>query len=330
VDESLTLQESTVDSWAVFADLEYRFTDTWSAKLGGRHYSDDRKLATTDLKDSLIFGGVAGTVIEGGGSDSHFSPAASLTWRGENSLFYAKIANGFRSGGTNPNAPNAPDQIKPIYGSEELWSYELGWKNTLADGQTQLNAYLYYNDWTDLQLGFVTDNGLFGFTDNAGSAKSTGGELEFLWVPTSNLTWAVNLGYTDSEIQEDVFNAFGQLVAEAGNKIPFAPEWTLGSTLDYNWSVSDRLGGLIHLGYAYRDETFSNAQNDLWVKNDAYHMVRIRGGVQGASWGLFAFVNNALDEEVTTFRQNPVAGTPLTYLSYIRPRTIGVELTWDF
>jgi outer membrane receptor protein involved in Fe transport len=330
VDETGDLLESDADSWAVFAELDYQITDAWSAKLGGRYYSDDRSLTTTTLRDSLIFGSIAGTVVKGSGDDSHFSPSVSLTWTGDETLFYAKISTGFRSGGTNPNASKAPDQIQPVYAPEELRAYELGWKNTLASGQVQLNAYLYYNDWSDLQLGFVTDDGLFGFTNNAGTAESTGGELELLWKPSSNLTWAINLGYTDAEITKDVYNAFGQLVAEAGNTIPFAPKLTVGTTFDYNWAVSNSLEGAFHVSYAYRDKTQSDAENFAETENDAYHMVRIRAGVQGDTWGLYAYANNLFDEVATTFRQNPVAATPLTYLSYIRPRTVGVELTWDF
>jgi iron complex outermembrane receptor protein len=329
-DSSLGFQESNADSWAVFAEIDYEFTDRWSGQLGGRYYSDDRELTTTDLEDSLIFGTVAGTVIAGSGSDSHFSPKAAITWTGDNSLFYAKIANGFRSGGTNPNASMAPDQISDGYGPEKLWSYELGLKNTLADGQIQLNAYVYYNDWTDLQLGFVTDDGLFGFTENAGGAESKGGELEFLWLPTDRLTWSINLGYTNAKITEDVFNAFGDLIAAKGNKIPFVPKWTLGTTLDYVWPVSDSLEGVLHLGYAFRDENYSDPGNTEMEKNDKYNQVRFRGGVQGENWGLYAFVTNLLNNNNTTFKTNPVSATPLTYITYVRPRTIGVEATWDF
>lgn len=330
VDQAASLQESSADSWAVFADIDFEFTDRWSGQLGGRYYSDDRELTTTDLEDSLIFGTVAGTVTSGSGSDSHFSPKVALTWTGDDTLFYAKVANGFRSGGTNPNHSFKPDQIPDIFGPEELWSYELGLKNTLAGGQVQLNAYVYFNDWTDLQLGFVTDDGLFGYTENAGSAESKGGELEFLWLPTDRLTWAVNLSYTNAKITEDVYNAFGELIAAKGNKIPFVPEWSLGTTLDYIWPVSDKLEGVVHLGYAFRDANYSEPSNDEARENDKYNQVRLRGGIQGERWGLYAFVTNLLNEDDTTYKLRPVAATPLTYTTYVRPRTIGVEATWDF
>jgi len=273
---------------------------------------------------------VAGTVTSGSGSDSHFSPKVALTWTGDDTLFYAKVANGFRSGGTNPNQSFRPDQIPDVFGPEELWSYELGLKNTLAGGQVQLNAYVYFNDWTDLQLGFVTDDGLFGYTENAGSAESKGGELEFLWVPTDRLTWAINLSYTNAKITEDVYNAFGELIAAKGNKIPFVPEWSLGTTLDYIWPVSDKLEGVVHLGYAFRDANYSEPSNDEARENDKYNQVRLRGGIQGERWGLYAFVTNLLNEDDTTYKLRPVSATPLTYTTYVRPRTIGVEATWDF
>ena len=330
VDNAASLQESSADSWAVFAEIDFEFTDRWSGQLGGRYYSDDRELTTTDLEDSAIFGTVAGTVTSGSGSDSHFSPKVALTWTGDDTLFYAKVANGFRSGGTNPNQSFRPEQIPAVYGPEELWSYELGLKNTLAGGQVQLNAYIYFNDWTELQLGFVTDDGLFGYTENAGSAESKGGELEFLWVPTDRLTWAVNLSYTNAKITEDVYNAFGELIAADGNKIPFVPKSSLGTTLDYIWPVSDELEGVVHLGYAFRDKNYSEPSNDEARGNDKYNQVSLRGGIQGERWGLYAFVTNLLNEDDTTYKLRPVAATPLTYTTYVRPRTIGVEANWNF
>jgi len=329
-DSASSLQESSADSWALFAEVDFEFTDRWSGQLGGRYYSDDRDLTSTDLEDSLFFGTVAGTVTHGSGSDSHFSPKVAITWTGDDTLFYAKVSNGFRSGGTNPNAKFRPEEISDVYGPEKLWSYELGLKNTLAGGQVQLNGYLYYNDWTDLQLGFVTEDGLFGFTENAGSANSKGGELEFLWLPTDRWTWAINLAYVNAKITEDVYNAFGELIAADGNKIPFAPDWTVGTTLDYMWPVSNSLEGLLHLGYAYRDENYSNAENDEMSKNDKYNQIRLRGGVEGERWGLYLFVNNLTNNNNTTFKYRPVSVTPLTYITYVRPRTIGIEANWRF
>ena len=40
-------------------------------------------------------------------------------------------------------------QLLP-FNSEELTSYEIGVKSTLADGNARLNAAVFYNDYTDI------------------------------------------------------------------------------------------------------------------------------------------------------------------------------------
>ena len=87
---------------------------------------------------------------------------------------------------------------------------------------------------------------------------------------------------------------------------------------------------MVHLGYAFRDENYSEPSNDEARENDKYNQVSLRGGIQGERWGLYAFVTNLLNEEDTTYKLRPVAATPLTYNTYVRPRTIGVEASWNF
>jgi len=50
VDNAASLQESSADSWAVFAEIDFEFTDRWSGQLGGRYYSDDRELTQQTSK----------------------------------------------------------------------------------------------------------------------------------------------------------------------------------------------------------------------------------------------------------------------------------------
>ena len=141
-----------IDSYAIFGEVEYRLTDTWAVQLGGRYYSDDRMVFNIQDTSSVIFGTIAGTEIRETGSVDDFAPSAGLSWTGDRSMAYLRVAKGFRAGGINDNVLFAPDEIPPQYEPEELWSYELGSKNLLLGDRLQLNAYLYYNRWNDIQF----------------------------------------------------------------------------------------------------------------------------------------------------------------------------------
>ena len=62
------------------------------------------------------------------------------------------------------------------YKSDSLWSYEVGEKARFLDRRLTVNASVYYEDWTQIQLEELP----FGYPlfDNAGDAKIYGGELE--------------------------------------------------------------------------------------------------------------------------------------------------------
>ncbi len=324
------VNDIAIKSWAAFAEIEYQFSDSWSGQLGGRYYEDDREHFSEQLVDSFVFGTIAGTTTFSEASDSHFSPKAVLTWKGDDRLVFGSISNGFRGGGTNRTQVFRPDEIPGGFGPEEVWAYELGFKSTLADGRVQLNAYIYLNDWKELQLGTSTDDGLLGFTVNVGEAEATGGELELMWLPTDGLTWIFNAGYVDATIKGDVFNPQGGQIATDGNRIPIVPEWSWGTTLDYRRPLSGDWNAVVHLGYSYRGKTFSDPDNLPSRENGNYSNASLRLGAENTNWGVTVFATNLFDEKDTTFKTFG-GGLPnsLIYSNYVRPRTIGLELRWN-
>ena len=90
-----------------------------------------------------------------------------------NAHYYLNIAKGFRSGSfNNPDACLLHSLPPPIGGglpcqvavdSDELWSYEIGTKLALADGQLVVDAAIYYQDWQDVRQ-FIPFAGIFQIT----------------------------------------------------------------------------------------------------------------------------------------------------------------------
>jgi len=327
--------ETESTAYALFADVDYELTDEFSLGAGLRYYVDDRKLTNILLVPSFIFGddptriGIPDIVS---GDDSATTPKVTLNWKpNDDILVFLKTARGFRNGGTNIGAITRPQYgINNDFGPESLWSYEGGVKTTWS-GVT-LNAYIYYNDWTDLQLLFRTPDGLQTFYGNAGSARSFGGELEvFAALPVKGWTANLSTGYTNAEISENVKDALGQNIAEKGNKIPYAPKWKINIATQYAKPLTDTLFGTIRASYTYRTETHSNPQNIELLKNESFDQVSASIGVEGKSWGVHLFADNLFDNDGTILKVRQVPNIQsIIYNSYVRPRTIGLRFIAEF
>src|SRR6185436_13503198 len=102
-----------------------------------------------------------------------------------------------------------------------------------------MNVYAFYSDWTDLQLPFRTNDGLVGFTTNAGSATAKGAELEVGGLITDGLRVGLTYSYTDSTIDDDVTNPVGDVVAVGGSRIPQTPKNKVALTANYTAQLTD-------------------------------------------------------------------------------------------
>lgn len=215
-DKAFSSANGSISSAAIFGNAEYKLTQDVAIQVGARYYWADLDQLTHIDTTSAIFGTIAGTTQVGAGKSNAFTPLATLTWRATDEVvFYARYASGFRDGGTNFTVPTEPT-IVPDFGPEKIKSYELGAKTQLTNWLTA-NAAIYRNDWTDLQLFFVTPSGLFNYIKNAGKVKSVGGELEVAARLADGLSLGVNLATVDSTIQSNVVNALGGIVVTGGN-----------------------------------------------------------------------------------------------------------------
>jgi len=61
-----------------------------------------------------------------------------------------------------------------------------------------------------------------------------------------------------------------------------------------------------------------------------YDQVNLSLGVATGRWSISAFADNLLDEASSTFKYNRVVAVPLTWITYVRPRTIGVRYNINF
>jgi iron complex outermembrane receptor protein len=175
------------------------------------------------------------------------------------SMIYASASTGYKGGGINPR-PFILAQLLP-FNNEELTTYEIGWKSTMADGNGRLNMAVFYNDYTDI---IMTLNPCFAATPdptdgpgpcalpiNAGSASVPGIEIEFEWHVGDK--WLFDASASMMDFEYDVTVAPVRLT----DKPTYTPEtkWSVGIQYDISLDSGGYVG--IRLDTAYQSEMFT-------------------------------------------------------------------------
>jgi outer membrane receptor protein involved in Fe transport len=258
----------------------------------------------------VLFGTTAGDTVSGSNSSSATSPKFAVNFQlSPDVLLFAKIAEGFRGGGANIVDLAQYPEATSGYGPDSLVAYEIGLKTSPADGWF-VNAYAFYNDWTDLQLPFRTNDGLIGFTTNAGSATAKGAELEIGGGIGDALEVGLTYSYTDSTIDDDVRNPTGILIAQAGSRIPQSPKSKVAVTASYVARLTDSLEGQANIRYRQASGFHSDPPNSPDFYNDGSKQLFASFGITG-NWGTIRlYGDNLLDRDDTTIKYRPIAVLP--------------------
>ena len=198
---------------AVFGELNFKITPTLKATLGLR-YSKVDYTGTLSETGPFLGTSIAG---ESSASEKPVTPKVSLSWQpNRDNMLYATAAKGFRPGGVNPAVGTFCDpslqqfglpidpvtglrQVPQQFNSDNLWSYEIGGKNSFLDHRLQINASLFYIDWNNIQQNVYLAACGEQFTANLGKAESRGGDLEVQWKPADALLVDLTAAYTDAK-----------------------------------------------------------------------------------------------------------------------------------
>lgn len=187
-------------SKAAFGEVYWQPLDT--VKLtGGLRYTDDIKRQTVLPVQLLQPGlGFPANPIEQrvefrevtGRFTADWTPRLSFT---DKTLIYASYARGYKGGGFNP-----PDLVStsPSFAPEFVNAFEIGTKNTLANGAILLNLTGFYYDYKNYQISQIA--GVSAQTINL-NAKIKGLEFETVVTPVRQLRFNANVGYLDTRIE---------------------------------------------------------------------------------------------------------------------------------
>jgi iron complex outermembrane recepter protein len=339
---------------AAFGELTYKITDTFKATAG---------LRVSKLNYNL-------TVVEAGpfvgynvnsyasGNDNPVTPKAVLSWQPDrDNLVYASASKGFRPGGLNvpvgsicnPSLnPLGLNQVTPNFGSDNLWSYELGSKNQFFDHTLEINASLYFIDWNQIQQNVYLPSCGEQFTANLGKAKSKGGDFEVIYRPIPALTIDLTAAYTDARLTNSscagslIYNIASSAcvypnatavpvarpIASSGDALLGAP-WAFTGAAEYHFA---QWAG--HLPYLRIDYQHQNAQRNLFPIQDANNALidttlrgppvlnnlSLRAGMRFNGFDISAYANNVTNSNPLLFDARdiyPYPGAPGTGASGI-------------
>ncbi len=116
-------------------------------------------------------------------------------------LFYASYSRGYKSGGINP--PLSPAfEVPESFGSESIDAFEIGTKNTFANGALQLNATAFYYKYKDLQLSRIVAR---TSVNDSIDANIWGFEIEGVIRPSPRWLINANFSYLNAEVAGDQF-----------------------------------------------------------------------------------------------------------------------------
>jgi outer membrane receptor protein involved in Fe transport len=312
---------------AVFTELNYAITSKWKATAGVRWY--DLEYTTVRYEDGLSNGGPS--LSTGSAKNTGFNPKAELSFQAtEDQLYYISASKGVRPGGVNTSnlAAKGCGQDYGPYQPDSLWNYEAGAKTRWLNGALTVNAAAYYIKWSDVQQGKTLDCS-YQITENAGSAKVHGAELEIQGRIGGHLQLGAGVGYTKAVLAADAPSLNGL----AGQQLENVPRWNGNATAKYIFTPLPGYDGFARADGLYVGESYPDFdRSDPATFQRAYALLDLRAGITHDAWEVDLFVNNVLDKQaaLSRFISDNYDASTRSRIFTNRPRTAGLSLEWKF
>lgn len=337
-------------SKAAFGQVTFPIAGPDLTITGGLRYTDDKKEAEF-INYGPRFGrgegmtppplGSAGaTILELGSSSDQITGNVGIDWKpSRNSLVYAKISTGYKSGGFDSTGSFDP---------EKLTAYEAGTKNRFNNGKIQFNASAFYYDYKDQQIQVYLDSSVGSQTLNAGKSRVWGIETDTSFLLTANDELSLTVNYLDAKLKDFATAQPGLLGSIndsdpatpgiqpfnlAGNRPVQAPKWTLSAGYNHTFDLED--GATIVAGAfsRYKSTHYLTVFNRAADRQKGFIQTDLSLEYNAASeaFTVQAYVRNLENKQPLTFANfTPVNGAAIYNYVFGQPRTYGVQATYRF
>jgi iron complex outermembrane receptor protein len=297
--------QTDLESKAIFGRVSIPLMDNKLIFAAEARYSDENKTSGDTTGDYTY-------------EDSYFTPRVSLDYHVTvDQLIYASVAKGVKSGGINSSVVRDESYAyiplldeERYYGPDENITYEIGSKGRYLEGQLEVEAALYYIDWSDLQVSVAAEGATATtsvITANLGSASSKGIELSSTYALTDSFILNAGLALNDATYDDGVIS---QRVVRAGlcddivcnsngdiggNDLARSAntQWNLGAM--YFGEFDNELEYFVRMDIAGQSKQYVSELNLATIP--ARTLVNLRAGISNESWSAEFWVKNATDEK---------------------------------
>lgn len=209
----------SLKSYGLFGEVYFHVSDKLRL-TGGIRYSNDKKrqvarvplasfpvpFGTTDASQSPYLANFDADPSVAGNQTYNIGQAAFDEFTGRavadydlapDKLLYASWSRGYKSGGLNPPI-NPIFAVPATFEPEIINAFEIGSKNSFADGKVRLNLSAFYYDYKGLQLSRIVAR--TSVNDNT-DAEIYGAEAEAVFRPTRDLLINLSGSYLHTKIK---------------------------------------------------------------------------------------------------------------------------------
>jgi outer membrane receptor protein involved in Fe transport len=263
------------------------------------------------------------------------------------SLYYASVGTGYKSGGTNTDRIGA--QFEPLFNAETSTSIEIGMKKDFPEQDVRINAAIHKTDIKDFQANTFTGAGFN--LQNAGDIKTSGAEIEATWIPTD--TMEVNFAYAYTKAEFETFVAGNcwlastfhsdipdpgrvgdnQFCDRSGDRLASQPEHYAVVKVKKDFEISDNIYSYLQIEYSHTGDRVMDGSSDPLHFSESYQVLNMRYFMNFSEQDIDVIVwgRNILNEEYianNTFNTPVQDGKINGYLS--EPATFGVTVKKRF
>ena len=249
----------------------------------------------------------------------------------DDTLLFASVTRGYKSGSTPVNAANISTQNFPAT-QEQLTSYELGVKAALADRAFNVNLTGFYYDYRDKQLSIYFADPIYTTLlrlDNVPKSRAYGIDGDISWTIIPELTLNVAGTWLKTEIQGfEGIDAAGKPLDYDGYTFPLSPEWSGSASIMWNSDINDSLGFRAILSGRYQSESKNALQPSEIMDMRSYGLLNGSIAIYSQKgWELSVWGQNLTDKY---YWVSGATNANLAVRFPGRPRTFGLTAKMNF
>jgi iron complex outermembrane receptor protein len=317
-------------SYAAFAHLDFNLTDRLTLSAGGRYTRENQNVDFTQTSTNFVYATLGNRLQSR--HESQFTWVLSARYRLQRDLnAYVSVARGFKPGGFD--LTRLPNFNNFEFDAETNTNYEIGLKGEVLDRRLRFSTALFLTNYRNFQAQAF--DGLNLVTRNADLFRTKGGEIEITAMPTDRLTLELQASYVRARYVSFAEGSCVPGIAPpcdlSGARLPNAPEFTLGGSIQYRAPLTEQLTGYVRVDGNHKSGIYYQQNLDPYAYQGPRTIFNAHVGIEARN-GLTieAFVRNLFDEDYVNFIYPSPLSTGL-YVGYVgEPRQFGVRARYTF